>query len=256
MEQYFAIAAFGGLFGGGGAAAKTKAVNELIPKLADSKVESRYSAQMALQDMASEAAKPGKGAARKALGKVLAAKATDPSVPQPARVWIVRQLEYMGGAEAVNALTQVMKGEDAELRECARRALEKNPAPAATASLRAALEKADDATRRIGLMNSLGQRTDGKSVKLIAAGLGDAKTAPAAALALGNIGNPAAVEALWGALGKTAEAGEALLNAANRLQAKGDKAGAKAIYQRLAGQTKSKSQRAAAEFGLKKSGSA
>jgi len=257
MEQYFITSAFGGIFGGGGAAEK-KAVNELIPKLADPKVENRYSAQMALQDMASNASKPGRGAARKRLGKVLAAKAADPSVPQPARVWIVRQLENMGGAEAVNALTKVMNAmndEDAELRECARRALEKNPAPAATASLRAALEKASDTTWKIGLMNSLGQRADAKSVKLIAKGLGEAKTAPAAALALGNIANSAAVEALWGAFGHPPGVGEALINAANKLRAKGDTARAKAIYQRMAAEAKSKSLRAAAEFGLKKADS-
>jgi len=237
-------------------AGEEQAVNELIPKLADEKVENRYAAQMALQDIASNASKPGNAAARKALGKILAAKAADPSLPQPARVWIVRQLEYMGGDEAVEALTKVMNGNDAELRECARRALEKNPAPAATASLRAALGKASDATWKIGLMNSLGQRADSKSVNLVAKGLGDAKTAPAAALALGKIADSRAVEALWGAFGKTPQAGEALIVAANQIAAKGDTAAAKAIYQKVAEQSKSKSQRAAADFGLKQADSA
>jgi len=256
MKPYFATSVLGDIFGAGHDLRMERAVNELIPKLADPKVESRYDAQMALQDIASNASKPGNGAARKALGKILAAKAADASVPQPARVWIVRQLEYMGGVEAVGALTKVMSGKDAEVRECARRALEKNPAPAATASLRAALEKASDATWKIGLINSLGQRADGKSVKLIAKSLGEAKTAPAAALALGNIANSRAVETLWGAFGKTPEAGEALIVAANQLAAKGDTAAARAIYQRIAEQAKSKALRAAAEFGLKKADSA
>jgi hypothetical protein len=255
MEQYFTIPVLGKIFGGG-AAAEKKAVGDLIPKLADAKVENRYSAQMALQDMASNASKPDNGEARRRLGKVLAAKAADRTVPQPARVWIVRQLENMGGAEAVGALTKVMNGKDAELRECARRALEKNPAPTATASLRAALAKASDATWRVGLMNSLGQRGDRESVKLIARGLGDAKTAPAAALALGNIADSAAVEALWGALNKTPEAGEALIVSADKTQARGEAAAARAIYQRLADQAKSKSVRAAAEFNLKPTGAA
>jgi len=257
MKRSLAISALGGMTLAAHAAGEEQAtVNDLIPKLADEKVENRYPAQMALQDLASNASKPGNPAAREALGKTLAAKAADPSVPQPARVWIVRQLENMGGAEAVEALTKVMNGDDAELRECARRALEKNPAPAATVSLRAALEKASDATWKIGLMNSLGRRADGQSVKLIAMGLGDAKTAPAAALALGNIADSASVEALWSALNKTPEAGDALINAANQLRAKGDTAAAKAIYQRLADQAKSKSLRAAAEFGLTNAGSA
>ena len=250
MKPFLAIPALGGLRLFGRASREEQAVNELIPKLADAKVENRNEAQMALQDIASNASKPGHSAAREALGKILAAKAADRSVPQPARAWIVRQLEYMGGPEAVKALAKVMNGKDAELRECARRALEKNPAPAATASLRAALGHASDPTWKIGLMNSLGRRADAESVKLIAKGLGDAKTAPAAALALGNIASPAAVEVLSGSLNKTPEAGEALINAAQRLAAKGDAAGAKAIYQKVAGEAKSKSLRAAAESGL------
>ena len=221
----------------------------LIGRLADESVENRYAAQMELQDIASNASKPGHEAARKALGKRLAAKAADPSVPQPARVWIVRQLEYMGRDEAVKALAGVMNGDDAELRECARRALEKNPARAATSSLRDALKKANDAAWKIGLMNSLGEHGDARSVKLIAEGLDDPKTAPAAALALGKIANDAAVEALWGAFGKLPEAGEALIHAANRLQAKSDSA-AKAIYQRLAEQAQADSLRTAGRFGL------
>jgi HEAT repeat protein len=251
MKQNLAIAALGSVALAAVGADSEQAVNDLIPKLADPKVENRYSAQMALQDIASNASKPGSGPAREALGKVLATKAADTSVPQPARVWIVRQLENMGGAEAVGALTKVMNGGDAELRECARRALEKNSAPAATAPLRAALEKASDATWRIGLMNSLGQRGDAGSVKLIAAGLGDAKTAPAAALALGNIANAPAVEALWGALNRTPEAGEALIVVANQMKAKGDAAAATVIYERVAKEAKSKSLQAAAESGLK-----
>jgi hypothetical protein len=88
-------------------------------------------------------------------------------------------------------------------------------------------------------------------VKLIAAGLGDAKTAPAAALALGNIANAPAVEALWGALNRTPEAGEALIVVANQMKAKGDAAAATVIYERVAKEAKSKSLQAAAESGLK-----
>jgi len=71
---------------------------------------------MQLQDLASHASRPGAGVEREAFGKLLSAKVVDSSVPQPARVWIVRQLEYMGAAESVEALTKVMNDEDAELR--------------------------------------------------------------------------------------------------------------------------------------------
>ena len=126
-------------------------VNDLLPKLAAAKVEDRYSAQMELQSLALNAGRPGAEAERAELAKVLAAKATDPAVPQPARVWVVRQLEYIGAAESVAALTTLLNGQDAELKECARRALEKNPAPAAREPLRAALKQG----RRHKLENGL-----------------------------------------------------------------------------------------------------
>lgn len=210
-----------------------QAVNDLIPRLADPNVPARYPAQMQLQELAANAAAPGREADRAALAKVLAAKAGDATVPQPARVWIVRQLERMGRGEAVSALTQLLNGEDAELRECARRALEKNPDPAAAASLRAALEKAVQPNWRIGLMHSLGEKRDAAAVPLITPHLRDPVTAGEAAKALGNIASAPAVEALWGVFSQNRFAAEGLVEAANRLAADGQTTAAKAIAQRL-----------------------
>ena len=154
----FAPAAFAGV---------EQTVSELLPKLAAAQVEDRYGAQMELQQLAAHAARPGAEAERAELAKILAAKATDPAVPQPARVWIVRQLEYIGAAESVPALTALLTGQDAELKECARRALEKNPAQSSTESLRAALKQGEDANWKIGLIQSLGERGDAESVSLI-----------------------------------------------------------------------------------------
>ena len=251
MKRYAAVAALGGMALAARGAEIDQAVEELIPKLADPEVGNRYDAQMALQDIASKASTPGHEAERRAMGILLAAKATDPSVPQPARVWIVRQLQYMGRAEAVKALGELLNDEDAELRECARRALEENPARTARGQLRTALRKANDPNWKIGLINSLGMRGDARSVKLIAGALDDSKTACAAALALGKIANGAAVEALWTAFNKTPEAGEALIVAAMKMEAD-DKAAAKKIYERIAGEADSKYQKKAAQTGLER----
>ena len=121
-------------------------VNDLLPKLAAARVEDRYSAQMELQNLALHAGRPGAEAERVEVANILAAKATDSDVPQPARVWVVRQLEYIGAAESIAALTTLLNGTDSELKECARRALEKNPTPGATESLRAALKQGGDPT--------------------------------------------------------------------------------------------------------------
>ncbi len=236
-----------------------QAVNDLIPKLANADVPKRYNAQMQLQELASDSSKPGNDADRTALGKVLAAKVADESVPQPARVWMVRQLEYMGREEAVEALTQLLKSEDGELRECARRALEKNPAPAAVANLWAAFEKAakdqspEGARWKIGLMHSLAQRGDTSAVRLIIPCLQVEATASAAAVALGQIANDSAVEALWSAFPDNRFAGESLINAANLRLANGDQDAAKAIYAKLDTTNNPVALRAAALFGLIKS---
>ena len=218
-------------------------VNELIPKLADVNVGNRYDAQMELQALASQASRPGNENQRAAFAAALAAKAADAGVPQPARVWMVRQLEYMGRGEAVAALTTLLQGSDAELGECARRALEKNPDPAATAALRSALEKGGDGVRKTGLIQSLGEKRDAKSVKLIAASLNDGQAGVAAAQALGKIASPAAVEALWGVVGTQRFAAESLICAAHRL---GNDPSAKAIAVKLFAEGKDAPVRAAA----------
>lgn len=225
-------------------------IDEMIPKLANPDVPARYSAQMQLQDLASSVSKPGNAGEREALGIGLAARAADESVPQPARVWIVRQLEYMGGAEAVEALTRVLNGADAELKECARRALEKNPAPAASQSLRAALEKGGDTAWEIGLINSLGQRRDAGAVQLIAARLKNAPAAWAAAQALGRIATPAALDLLRAEIGRNPAASQALIEAANDRLAQGKDAEAKAIYVELYQPDHEAPVRAAALSGL------
>ncbi len=194
----------------------TAQVNALIPQLADAVVTNRNAAQLELQAIAANASRPSSDAT--ALGAVLAAKAADASVPQPARVWFVRQLEYIGKGEAVPALAQLLNDTDTELRECARRALEKNPDPKAADALRAALQKGGDTIWKIGLARSLGQKRDATAVPLIAGLLNDPQVAPAAAKSLGRIASPAAIEALWGVFDKVETAPEALACAANYLQ--------------------------------------
>lgn len=250
MKNLFVLLAVMSLPLAGFGADYGKAIDEMIPKLANPDVPARYSAQMELQDLASKASAPGQAAERKALGQAMAAKATDESVPQPARVWMVRQLEYMGGAEAIEALTRIMNGSDAELRECARRALEKIPASAASQSLRMALEKGGEPAWETGLIHSLGQRRDAEAVPLIAARLKNASTAREAAQALGRIATPAAVDLLRAEAGRNPAAGPALLEAANRLLADGQIAEAKAIYAQLYQPDHEVSVRAGALSGL------
>jgi HEAT repeat protein len=209
-------------------------VNDLVPKLAADTVRDRYSAQMELQNVALSAARPGTEAERAELATILAAKAADATVPQPARVWVVRQLEYIGAVESVTALTSLLNGQDEELKECARRALEKNPTPAATEVLRAALKQGREPAWKIGLLQSLGERRDSGAIELIKLQLSSKETTLAASSALAKIADPQALAALWGAYDEgIAGAADALVAAGNRLVSAGDKVAAKDLFNRL-----------------------
>ena len=220
-------------------------ITGLIPKLADSSAGNRYSAQMSLQELAAAASAPGKETDRADLAKILADRASDAAVPQPARVWIVRQLQYMGGAEAVPALTTLLKDADAELRECARRALEQNPSPEANVSLLASVAGAGDAAWKKALVHSMGQRRDVASVSALVPLLRDTALEPTAAEALGNIASAEATAALQ-ASPATPATGAALIAAAERCPP----ATASAIYRQLIESKQSSSVRAAALRGL------
>ncbi|MFO1531023.1 MAG: HEAT repeat domain-containing protein [Kiritimatiellia bacterium] len=195
----------------------TAPLDELVTRLGAADVGSRYDAQMQILNMAATASAPGNDARRAEIAAAFAARASDAAVAQPARVWLVRQLEHMGRGEAVPALTALLNGPDAELREGARRALQKNSDPAAADSLRAALEKGGDASWKTGLAFALGEKRDPASVPLIAPLLQDPKTGLIAAKALGAIATPAAVSALWSSFAaQPASAAEGLLSAAQR----------------------------------------
>ena len=216
-------------------------VTDLIPRLAAEKVEDRYAAQMELQALAANASRPGAETERRALAIVLTAKAGDAAVPQPARVWCVRQLELIGGNESVTILSPMLKNADAELRECARRALERNASPAASGALRAALEQCSQSAQVIGLISSLGERADSAAVGLIVPYLKQKETVAAATSALGKIASDQAVEILWRYHERVPGTAEALVTAGNRVLLGGKSAKAAALFNRLylAGQPQS-----------------
>ncbi|MEI7730455.1 MAG: HEAT repeat domain-containing protein [Verrucomicrobiota bacterium] len=252
-KQLFALLTVGAMATTVFAAAddKINKINELIPQIAADKVEDRYAPQIELQLLCADASKPGAEAERATVAKYLSTKAADASVKQPARVWIVRQLERMGSAECVSTLATLLKDQDAELKETARRALEKNPAPTASEPLRNALKSGGTPEWQIGLMRSLGERRDTESVPLLAAKLNDPApgVAAVAAMNLGNIGGDAAVQALTAALDKkTTGAADALILAANQLLKEGKGNQAKPLYETV---LKSQSSaRGAGLFGL------
>ncbi len=148
-------------------------LKEMIPKLAADEVKDRYPIQMDLQKLALYTTRPGGEVERKALSIALGTAAGQAAVKQPARVWLARLLEYTGAEESVPLLNSLLNDKDVELREVARRSLEKNPAPTAVAPLQRALAAAKDPKSRAGLIQSLGERKDAASLPVFEKGLTD-----------------------------------------------------------------------------------
>lgn len=226
-------------------------VDTLIPKIAAANFEERYAPQMELMAMTSKAGRPGAESERAALAKLLGERAANAATPQAARVWLTRQLEWIGKAESVPVLARLLTEADVELRETARRALQANPEDDATTALRDALKTgSSDATWRAGLAAALAERGDIKAVPAIAALLGEASTRSVIADALGKIGTADALAALLKAYdGKSVPVGKSVIAAARKLAAS-DRDAAKKIFVQLAGEANPEAIRAAATTSL------
>jgi len=146
------------------AQAYQKAVDYLLPLMSAEDVGSRYQHQIALQDMGSHAARPGAEAEREALARVLCRTVETAEMPAVVRNWFVLQLERIGKDESVKTLTNLLSSQDKELRDYARRALEKNPSSAAMQSLERAQNEAKDPAWKAALLHSLQERSQFETI--------------------------------------------------------------------------------------------
>jgi hypothetical protein len=112
-----------------------KAVDYLLPLMSADDVGSRYQYQITLQNICSYASRPGAENERRAVAIVLCGKVETAEMPATVRNWFVLQLQRIGKDESVKTLTDLLSSEDKELRDYARRALEKNPSDDAMQSL-------------------------------------------------------------------------------------------------------------------------
>jgi HEAT repeat protein len=216
-----------------------KELDSLIAGVASDDIQTRANAQKAIEVMAFNASRPGAEAERVACAKAMAAK-LGAATPAPARVWLLRQLQWIGRAEVVPTVAGLLADKDAQVAECARRALAHNSSQEAAAALRAALDKAATPEWRVAYLNALGARRDAAAAPAACKALADKdeSVAAAAAAALGRIGGPDAANALGAAraaasaklkLGIT----DAYLQCADQMAAQGQKDAAAAIYQQL-----------------------
>lgn len=213
-------------------------LQELLPGMGAENIPDRRDSQQKFQEVCFQLGAPGREADRAEACEVIA-QALGTDLATPARIWLLKQLEYLGRAESVDAVAASLDDADPHVRDAARRALQNNPAPEANAKLLAKLP-ASSGTWRVGLINSLGARGDHASVGALVKLLGDedqAAVAPAAN-ALGKIGGPEATEALAAALpGASGELiasiADALLRCADKLLAQRNTDQAGDIYKQL-----------------------
>jgi HEAT repeat protein len=148
------------------------------------------------------------------------------------------RLKIIGTARAVPALSSLLT--DDQLSHSARYALESMDLADADTALLSALDKARSLTK-IGIINSLGMRGDPRAVPALGvlARSGDAPVALAAARALGQIDDPAALKSLQDVAGHHSTgpvhlaAVDGLLSGANRLLASGKSARALPVFEMI-----------------------
>lgn len=215
-----------------------KVLDALLPDMGSDDVKKQSGPQQTLQRMAYHASRPGAEAERAALSKTMAAKLGE-AVPVIARVWILRQLEAIGRAEAVAPVAGALKDKEALVRETARRALQNNPAPEAGKALQAALDGADPQWRE-AVLNALGYRKDPANLSALLkdAASDDDKVRAAAVAALAPLGDKSAADVIAAAMTKGSDAAkrvatDAYLLLADKLAEKGDKAAALAIAKKM-----------------------
>lgn len=221
-------------------AAIAKAIDAVMADLGSDDANKRAGAQSSIERLAFSASRPGAEPARAACSKAIAAKATgDTSIA--AKVWLIRQLQRIGLAEAVPQLATLLGDGDAQVRESARRALMQNSAPEAGQTLRNALAAAEGPWR-IALINALAARVDPADVSILLkeAASNNDDIRIAALRALGNLGDKSAAAIITAATTGGSPlvrqvATEASLTLAEALVRKGDSASALAIYKATLG---------------------
>jgi len=219
------------------AQAYQKAIDYLLPLMSADDIDSRYNHQITLQQIASHASRPGAETERRALAMIIIKTLELAEMPDTVRNWFVRQIERIGQSESVPTMAKLLSSEDKHLRDYARRALEMNPDPTATTVLLQELIRAKESDRKIGLINSLGQRKAKSAVKPIAQNLDDSdiKVASAAVTALSIIGGSDSIKALMDVIEKPTgpiyqKAAQGLIDIAQKISANNETANAANIF--------------------------
>jgi HEAT repeat protein len=235
-----------------------KVLDSLMPNMGNDDPGKRNEPQSTLERIAFQASRPGAEADRQSCSKAVAARLGPQSGPF-GRVWLLRQLERIGRAEAVPQVAALLTDGDALVRESARRALQKNPSAEANAALQKAIASAD-AAWRVALINALGERCDPTNLDTLLreAASGDDGVRTAAVIGLAKLGNPSAAPAIESAMNRGAPRARRIAvgcyaQLAEAVAARGNRAAALEIYKKMLGLPSAG--KSAAVVGIGRSGS-
>ncbi len=172
-----------------------EAIKSLLTAVAHSNRSVGKAAEMTLFDIVVRAGRVGAEPDRLAAATSLAAELSNAALPQQTRAYVCLLLSYIGREEAVPALVMAMRASD--IAEMARWSLSHNPTPQALDALHEALAKSDPSLR-IGLINTVGARTQRRSVPVLAEQLKsqDEAVRIAAMEAISHIPDPFAIDIL------------------------------------------------------------
>ncbi len=170
-------------------------LDQSLPGMGAEKIPDRQVPQQTFQDACYQVSRPGRESQRAAACTAIAQR-IGPETAKPARIWLLKQLEFIGRGECVDALAKVLDDKDPEIRDWARRSLQNNPAPEANDRLLKKLDTAEGLSWQVALINSLGCRRDVKSIGPLALQVAHKEPAivAAAANALGKIGASEAIK--------------------------------------------------------------
>jgi HEAT repeat protein len=215
-----------------------KTFAELLPGMGAADMKARDVPQQTWQKICVEASAPGKEALRLEVCRLMSGKLGG-DVAKPARVWLLQQLQRIGGEECLEQVAAAARDKDAEIRDDAVRCLANNASPKATARL-VSLVAGANGVDRVGILNALAHRQDAQArptlIKEVAST--DKETVRAAARALGAIPGQESAKVLAAARATAsketrAAIDDAYLLCADQFLKQGKNNEALAIYQEL-----------------------
>ncbi|MEM9160505.1 MAG: HEAT repeat domain-containing protein, partial [Verrucomicrobiota bacterium] len=175
----------------------------IIDALRGDDFAARYDARMQLQDHVSVASEPGKDALAAAVELQLLELLADADLPVSGRLWLLRQLNSIGGEASVDALAELLRDDLDELADAARMALEMNASARSTSMLIAAV--GDPMVKdQVGVIDSLGQKGNEAAIEVLSGqfSAADQSIARASMAAVSEIGGSGAENALAAQLPK------------------------------------------------------